>query len=196
MTNLDSIKKQRHCFADKGPPSQCYVFFSSHVWMWELDHKQGWVLKNWCFLTVVLEETLERLLDSKEIKPVNPKGNKPWIFIGRTCCSWSYDTLTTWCEQLTHLKRLILGKTEGKRRRGRQRIRWLNGITVSTDRSRVTRSFLVFWGIAILFSIVAASIYSPSKMHKYSLSFNSSSTFVISYLFDDSHSSKYEVISL
>ena len=81
---LQRIKKQRHCFADKGPSSQCYVFFSSHVWMWELDHKQGWVLKNWCFLTVVLEKTLERLLDSKEIKPVNPKGNKPWIFIGRT----------------------------------------------------------------------------------------------------------------
>ena len=76
--------KQRYHFADKGPYSQSYGFPSCHVWMWELDHKQGWVLKNWCFLTVVLEETLERLLDSKEIKPVNPKGNQSWIFIGRT----------------------------------------------------------------------------------------------------------------
>ena len=79
------IKKQRHQhhFADKGPSSQSYGFSSSYVWMWELDHKVGWVLKNWYFWIVVLEKTLESLLDSKEIKPVYPKGNKPWIFIGR-----------------------------------------------------------------------------------------------------------------
>ena len=78
------IKKQRQHFADKGPYSQNYSFSSSHVWMWELDYKEGWVSKNWCFWTMVLEKTLESPLDSKEIKPVNPKGNQPWIFIGRT----------------------------------------------------------------------------------------------------------------
>ena len=78
------IKKQRHHFADTGPYSQRHGSSSSHVWMWELDHKEGWVLKNWCFQTVVLEKTLESPLDCKEIKPVNPKGNPPWIFTGRT----------------------------------------------------------------------------------------------------------------
>ena len=76
-------KKQRHHFANKGPYSQNYSFSSSHVQMWELDHKEGWALKNWCFLIVVLEKTLESLLHSK-IKPVIPKGNQPQIFIGRT----------------------------------------------------------------------------------------------------------------
>jgi len=71
-------------FADKGPSSQSYGFSSSHVWMWELDHKEGRVSKNWCFWTVMLEKTLESPLNCKEIKPVNPKGNQSWIFIGRT----------------------------------------------------------------------------------------------------------------
>ena len=75
--------KQRHYFADKGLTSQNYGFSGSHVQMWELDHKEGWVLKNWCFWTVVLEKTLESPLDWKN-KPVNPKGNQSWIFIGRT----------------------------------------------------------------------------------------------------------------
>ena len=70
------IKKQRHYFADKSPSSQSYGFSSSHVWMWELDHKESWAPKNWCFWTVVLEKTLESPLDYKEIKPVNPKGNQ------------------------------------------------------------------------------------------------------------------------
>ena len=78
------IKEQRHHFASKGPYSQGYGFSSSHVQMWELDHKEGWALKNWCFRIVVLEKTRESPLDCKEIKPVNPKGNQPWIFIGRT----------------------------------------------------------------------------------------------------------------
>ena len=77
------IKKQRHYFADKSP-SQSYGPSSSHEWMWELDHKENWALKNWCFWTVVLEKTLESSLDYKEIKLVNPKGNQSWIFIGRT----------------------------------------------------------------------------------------------------------------
>ena len=78
------IKKQRHHFADEGLSSQSYVFSRSQEWMWELDHKESWVPKNWCFLIVVLEKTLESPLDYKEIKPVNPKGNQSWIFIGRT----------------------------------------------------------------------------------------------------------------
>ena len=77
------IKKQRHYFANNSSYSQSHGFSSSHVWMWELDHKEGWTPKNWCFWTVVLEKTPESSLDSKEIKLVNPKGNQPWIFIGR-----------------------------------------------------------------------------------------------------------------
>ena len=78
------IKKQRHYFANKGPPSQGYGFSSSRVQMWELDYKESWALKNWCFWTVVLEKTLESPMDCKEIQTVHPKGNQPWIFIGRT----------------------------------------------------------------------------------------------------------------
>ena len=84
MTYLDSVLKCRHYFANKSPYSQSYGFSCSHVWMWELDHKEGWAPKNWCFQTSVLEKTLESPLDCKEIKPVNPKGNQPWIFTGRT----------------------------------------------------------------------------------------------------------------
>ena len=83
MTNLSSnSKKQRHYIADKGPSSQSYVFSSGHVWMWELDYKESWALKNGCFWTVVFEKTLESPLDCKEIQPVNLKGNQSWIFIG------------------------------------------------------------------------------------------------------------------
>jgi len=81
------IKKQRHYFADKGPSSQSYGFSSSHVRIWELDYKESWVLKNWCFWTVVLEKTLQSLespRDFKEIQPVHCKRNQSWIFIGRT----------------------------------------------------------------------------------------------------------------
>ena len=70
--------------ADRGPSSQSYGFSNSHVWIWELDHKESWALKNWCFRTVVLEKTLESPLDFKEIQPVNPKGNQSWIFLERT----------------------------------------------------------------------------------------------------------------
>ena len=78
------IKKQRHYFADKGPSSQSYSFSSSDVWMWELGYQESWAPKNWCFWIVVLEKTLESPLDYKDSKPVNPKGNQSWIFIGRT----------------------------------------------------------------------------------------------------------------
>ena len=78
------FKKQRHCLSDKSLSSQSYGFSISHVRMWELDHKERWVLEYWCFWTMVLEKTPEGLLDSKEIKPVHPKVNQSWIFIGRT----------------------------------------------------------------------------------------------------------------
>ena len=107
MTNLDSIlKKQRHYFANKGPPSQSYGFSSSHVWMWELDYKESWASKNWCFWTVMLEKTPESPLDCKEIQPVHPKGDQSCVFIGGT--DVEAETPILWppcCEELTHWKR-------------------------------------------------------------------------------------------
>ena len=87
-------EKQRHYFANKDPSSRSYGFSNSHVCMRELDPKEDWVLKNWCFWTVVLEKTLESALDYKEIQPVNPKWNQPWIFIGRTDAE--AETLILW----------------------------------------------------------------------------------------------------
>ena len=84
MTNLDSTLKQRHYFTNKGLSHQSYGFSSGHVWIWELEYKESWTPKNWCFWTVVLENTLESPLDSMEVQPVHPKGNQSWIFIGRT----------------------------------------------------------------------------------------------------------------
>ena len=161
------IKKQRRYFADKGPSSQSYDFFSSHVWMWELDNKESWVSMNWCFWTVVLEKTLESPLNCKEIRIL------PWII------PWTEENVklqsmgsqrvrhdfSDWAQQspkeispkysleglmlklkpqyFAHLmqrtdsleKTLKLGKTEGRRRRGWQRMRSLDGITYSMDMS-------------------------------------------------------------
>ena len=99
------IKKQRHYFANKCPSSQNYGFSSSHVWMWELKHKEGWASKNWCFRTVVLEKTLESPLDFKEIKPVHPKGDQSWVFIGRTDAQ--AETPILW---LLYVKNQLIGK--------------------------------------------------------------------------------------
>ena len=82
--SYDQPRQQRHYFANKGPSSQGYGFSNSHVWMWELDYKESWVPKNWCFWTVVLEKIPDSPLDCKEIQPVHPKGNQSWIFTGRT----------------------------------------------------------------------------------------------------------------
>ena len=130
------IKKQRHYFAYKGPSSQSYGFSSGHVWMWELDSKESWALKNECFWTVVLEKTLECPLDSKEIQPVHPKGNQSWIFIGRTDAKAETPILGH-LMQRTDLfeKTQMLGKIEDGRRRGWQRMRWLDGIIDSMDMS-------------------------------------------------------------
>ena len=128
------IKKQKHHFANKGLSSQSYGFSSSHVWMWELDHEESWVLKNWCFWTVVLEKTLESPLDSKEIKAVNSNGNQSWMFIVKTDAEaeapilWPADG-KNW---LTG-KDPDAGKDWSQEERGWQRMRQLDGITDSTD---------------------------------------------------------------
>ena len=97
-------KKQRHHFVDKGPDSQSYGFSSSHVQMWELDHNEGWALKNWCFWNVVLKKTLESHLESQEMKPVNPKGNQCWILTGGTDAKAEAPILGHH-KNLTHWKR-------------------------------------------------------------------------------------------
>ena len=104
--------------------------------MWELDHKEGWVTKNWCFSTVVLEKILESPLDSKEFKSVNPKGNQPWIFIGRTDGEAEAPILWPLIWRADSLEKiLILGKIEGRGRGWWQRVRWLDGIPDSVDMS-------------------------------------------------------------
>ena len=130
------IKKQRYYFADKRPASQSYGFSSSHVWMWELDYKESWVLKNWCFWTVVLEKTLASPFECKEIQPVHPKGDQSWVFFGRT--DDEAETAILWppgAKSWLNGKTLMLGNTEGRRRRGWQRMRWLDGITDSINMS-------------------------------------------------------------
>ena len=120
MNNLDSIfKKQRNHLADKGLYSQSYGFSISHVWIWVLDHKESWVQNGWHFQTGALEKILESPLDSKEIKPVNPKGNQPWIFIRRTNseAKLQYFGHLMWRDDSLE-KTLMLGKTEGKREEG------------------------------------------------------------------------------
>ena len=128
------IKKQRHYFVNKGPSSQGYGFSSGHLWMWELDWEESWVQKNWCFWTVVLEETLECPLDCRD--PTSPSWGKSVLNIHWMDWYWSWNsnTLATWCEELTHLKRpwcwerLKVGE-------GDDRIRWLDDITDSMDMS-------------------------------------------------------------
>ena len=130
------IQKQRHYFANKGPSSQGYGFSTGHVWMWELDCEEGWAPKNLCFWNVVLEKTLESPLDCKEIKPVHPKGDQHWIFIGGSDAEaeapilWPLD-VKSWLIG----KDPDVGKDWGRRRRRWQRMRWLGGITDSMDMS-------------------------------------------------------------
>ena len=131
MTNLDSILKSRDItLLTKVCLVKAMVFESSHVWMWELDYKESWVLKNWCFWTMVLEKTLKSPLDCKAIQPGQPKWDESWVFIGRIDAEaetpvfghlmWRIDSLE---------KTLMLGGIGDRKRRGQQRRRWLDGIT-------------------------------------------------------------------
>ena len=130
----EHIKKQRHYFANQGPSSQGYGFSFGHVWMLELDCEKSWAPKNWRFWTVVLEKTLESPLDCKEIQPVHPKGNHSWMFIGRTDLKLQLQYFGPLIRRADSLeKTLMLGGIGGRRRRGQQRMRWLDGITNSMD---------------------------------------------------------------
>ena len=118
------IKKQRHYFS------------SCHVWMWELEYKESWVPKNWCFWTMLLEKALESPLDCKEIQPINPWGNESWIFTERLMLKLKLQYFGHLMGRTDSLENtLMLGKIEGRRRRGRQRMRWLDGIINSMDMS-------------------------------------------------------------
>ena len=127
------IKKQRHYFANKRPSSQSSGFSSSHVWMWESEHKEGRAPKNWCFWTVVLEKILESPLDSKEIKPVHPKRNQSWIFIGRTegPILWPSDA-----------KSWLTGKDQGQEEKGVTGDELVDGITDSRTRVWANREIV------------------------------------------------------
>ena len=134
MTNLDSIVKSR----DMTLPMkiQSYGFYSSHVQMWELDSKRGWTLKNWCLWSVVLEKTLEGPLESKEIKPVNRKGNNTEYSLEVLMLKLKLQYSGYLLQRADSLeKTLMLRKIEGRRRKGKQKMRWLNGITDSMDMS-------------------------------------------------------------
>ena len=137
MTNLDSILKSRDItLPTKVRLVKGYGFSSGHVWMWELDCEEGWVPKNWCLWSVVLEKTLESPLDCKEIQPVHSKGDQSWMFIGRT--DTKAETPIPWplhAKSDSLEKTLMLGGIGGRRRRGRQRMRWLDGITDLMDMS-------------------------------------------------------------
>ena len=137
MTNRNNILKSRDItFANKSPFSQGYGFSKCHVWMWELDYKESWASKNWCFWSMVLEKPLESPLDCREIQPVHPNGDQSWVFTGRT--DVEAETPILWPPDVNSWliwKNLILGKIEGKKRRGPQRMRWLDGITDSMDMS-------------------------------------------------------------
>ena len=128
MSNLHSILKS------KGPSSQGYGFSSIHVWMWELNHKESWASKNWCFWTVVLEKTLESPLDCKEILPVPPKEISPEYSLEGLMLKLKlqYSGHLMWRAD-SFEKTLILGKTEGEKRSGWQRMKWFDGITNSMD---------------------------------------------------------------
>ena len=128
------IKKQRHHFVNKGLSCQGYGFSSGHVWMWELDYKESWAPKNWCFWTVVLEKTLDSPLDCKEIQTVHPKEISPGCSLEGLMLKLKlqYFGHLIWRAESLH-ETLMLGKIDGRRRRGWQRMRWLDGITDSMD---------------------------------------------------------------
>ena len=144
MNKFWGSKKQRHYFANKGPSSQGYGFSSTHVWMWELDYKESWAPKNWCFLTVVLEKTLESPLNCKEIQPVHPKGDQSWVFIGRTDVEaeipilWPSDVKSWLIGKDSDAERLKVGG-EGDDRG------WDGWVALPTQWTRAGASFRSWW---------------------------------------------------
>ena len=143
VKNLNSILKSRD-ITTKGLNGESYGFSSSNLWIWELNHKESWALKNWYFWTVMLEKTFESPLDSKKIKPVNPKRNQSWISIERTNAEAEAPYFGHLIRRTDSLeKTLMLVKIESRRRRGRQSMRWLDGITDSMDMSLSKHCVLV-----------------------------------------------------
>ena len=151
------MKKQRCYFADKGPSSQSYGFSSGHVWMWELDHKESWVPKSWCFWTVVLEKTLESPLDCKETKPFNPKEMNLEYSLEGLMLSLQYSDHFMWRTDSLE-KTLMLGKIEGRRRRGRQRMRWLDSINDS-----IYMRLSKVWGLVLDRDAWCAAVHGVTK---------------------------------
>ena len=128
------IKNQRHHFVDKGPSSQSYGFSSNHVWMWELDHKEGWLPKNRYFQIVVLEKTLESSWTARRSNQSTPMEINPEYSLEELMLKLQYFGHLMW-RAYSFEKTLMIGKIEGKKRRGQQRLRWLDSITDSMDKS-------------------------------------------------------------
>ena len=151
-------KKQRHYFTNKGLSSQSYGFSSSHVWMWDLDHKESWAPKNWCFWIVVLEKILESPLDCKDIHPVHPKGDQSWVFIGRTDAE--AETPILWP---TDAKNWLIGKDpdagkDWRREKGTTEDEMVDGIMDSMD-----MSLSKLWALVMDRGARGATVYGVAK---------------------------------